>query len=135
MEEQSNQEVKQGWRFAADAASITTENASSEGCKHTSGGVFVKFDSDLGVVVDKEGAVMCLLGNEGGNAQTYVHVRRELKVFAVYFWHSGGCTPRNEALIEALVNRRGPLGPQRSKEKVHVRSTCRSAGPRGKLRS
>ena len=39
MEEQFNREAKQGWRFAADAARITDENASSEDRKHTSGGV------------------------------------------------------------------------------------------------
>ena len=52
LEEQFNKEVKQGWRFAADAAN-------SEDCNHTSDGVFVTIDSDLGDVVDKEeGAVM-----------------------------------------------------------------------------
>ena len=39
MEETFNKEAKQGWRFAADAALFTDENAGSEDCKHTSGGV------------------------------------------------------------------------------------------------
>ena len=34
-----NKKAKQGWRFAADAAMFTDENAGSEDCKHTSGGV------------------------------------------------------------------------------------------------
>ena len=41
-EEQLNRETKQAWRFAADAARI------SEDRKHTSGGVFVAIDSNLG---------------------------------------------------------------------------------------
>ena len=53
MEEQFNKECKQGWNFAADAARITDENASSEDRKHTSGGVFVAIDSNLGTVDDK----------------------------------------------------------------------------------
>ena len=65
MEVQFNNEVKQGWVFTADAARITDENASSEDCKHTSGGVCVAIDSDLGTVIDKEeGAVMSIPGNE-----------------------------------------------------------------------
>ena len=40
MEEQFNKETKQGWRFAADAAKITDENAGSEDRRHTAGGVF-----------------------------------------------------------------------------------------------
>ena len=38
MEEQINKEAKEGWRFAADAARITDERASSEDRTHTSGG-------------------------------------------------------------------------------------------------
>ena len=51
VEEQFNKEVKEGWRFPADAARITDERASSEDRKHTSGGVFVASDSNLGAVV------------------------------------------------------------------------------------
>ena len=54
MEEQFNKEAKQGWRHAADSARITDEKASSEDRKHTSGGVFVAVDSNLGAVVGKE---------------------------------------------------------------------------------
>ena len=66
MEEQFNKEAKQGWTFAADATRITDENASSEDRKHTSGGVFVAVDSNLGAVIGKEdGAVTSVPGNEG----------------------------------------------------------------------
>ena len=51
MEEQFNREAKEGWRFAADAARITDERAGSEGRKHTSDGVFVAVESNLGTVV------------------------------------------------------------------------------------
>ena len=51
MEEQFNREAKEGWRCAADAARITDETAGSEDRKHTSGGVFVAVDSNLGAVV------------------------------------------------------------------------------------
>ena len=65
MEEQFNKEFKQGWRFAADAARITDNKASSEDCKHTSRGVFVAIDRNLGAVIDKEeGAVTTFPGNE-----------------------------------------------------------------------
>ena len=47
-EEQFNRESMQGWRFAADAARITDERASSEDRKHTSGGGLVAIDCDLG---------------------------------------------------------------------------------------
>ena len=54
VEEQFNNDSKQEWKFAAGAARITDEEASSEDRKHTSGGVFVAVDSNLGAVVDKE---------------------------------------------------------------------------------
>ena len=72
MEEQFNREAKEVLRFAGDVARITDETTGSEDPKHTSGGVFVAVDSNLGAVVGVE---------EG----------------AVYFWHSEGWTPRNQA--------------------------------------
>ena len=36
------------WRYAADAARITDEDAGSKDRKHTSGGVFVVVDSNFG---------------------------------------------------------------------------------------
>ena len=90
MEEQFNREAKEGWRFAADAARITDETARSEDREHTSGGVFVAVDSNLGTVVgEREGAVASI--------QAWVNVRGGMQVFSVYFWHSEGWTPRNEA--------------------------------------
>ena len=53
-DEQFSREAKEGWRFAADAARITDERASSEDRKHTSGGVFVAVDSNLGTVLGAE---------------------------------------------------------------------------------
>ena len=50
MEEQFNKEAKDGWRFATCAARITEEPAGDTDRKHTSGGVFVAFDSNLGAV-------------------------------------------------------------------------------------
>ena len=82
MEEQFNKEFKQGWRLAADAARITDEKANSEDRKHTSGGVFVAIDSNLGSMVDKaEWAVTFVLGNEGRAAQVLVNVRGGMRVF------------------------------------------------------
>ena len=74
------------------------ERASSDDRKHTSGGVFVAVDSNLGAVVGaEEGA------NEGRIAQAWVNVRGGLRIFSVYIWHSEGWTPRNEDLMEAVV--------------------------------
>ena len=81
MEEQFNFEAKQSWRFA--------------------GRVFVAVDSNLGAVIGKEERTV--MSNEGLIAQAWVHVRGGMRVFAVYFWHSEGWTPRNEALMEAVV--------------------------------
>ena len=104
MEEQFNREAKEGLICAADAARITDARASSEDRKHTSGGVFVAVDSNLGAVVGaEEGAIDSIPGNEGRIAQAWVNVRGGLRVFSVYFWHSEGWTPRNEALLEAVV--------------------------------
>ena len=104
MEEQFNEQEKEGWRFAADAARITDETTGSEDREHTSGGVFVAVDSNLGAVVGAdEGAIDSIAGNGGRIAQAWVNVRRRLRVFSVYFWHSEGCTPRNEASFETVV--------------------------------
>ena len=65
---------------------ITDEIEGSDDCKHTSGGVFVAHDS-----------------GERRVAQAWVNFRRCLRVFAVYFWHSEGWTPRKESLMEETV--------------------------------
>ena len=88
MEEQFNTEAKEGWRFATHAARITDEGACSEDRKHTSGGVFVAVDSNLGAVVGaEEGVIGSIPGNEGRSAQAWVNVRGGFGVFSVYFWH------------------------------------------------
>ena len=101
LEEQFNREAKEGWRFAANATRITYERAGSEDRKHTSGGVFVAVDSNLGAVAGaEEGAIDSIPGNEGRIAQAWVNVRGGLRVFSVYFWDLEGWTPRNQALLE-----------------------------------
>ena len=58
------QQRGQGWRFAASAARITEETTGSEDCKHTSRGLWVAIDSNLGAVVGaEEGAIESILGN------------------------------------------------------------------------
>ena len=70
LEEQFNREAKEGWRFAANAARTTDERAGTEDRKHTSGGVFVAVDSNLGSVVGaEEGAIDSIPGIEGRIAQ------------------------------------------------------------------
>ena len=103
MEEQFNREAKEGWRFAADAARITEETACSEDRKHTPGGVFVAVDSNLRAVVGaNEGAIESNPGNEGSFAQAWANVRGGLRV-SPYLLHSEGWTPRNEALLQAVL--------------------------------
>ena len=86
MEEQFNREAKEGWRFAADAARITDDNVGTDDRKHTSGGVFVAVDINLGAVVGaEEGAVVSIPDNEGRIAQAWWNVRGGLRVFSVYF--------------------------------------------------
>ena len=106
MEEQCDIEAKEGWRFAASAARITEETAGVKDRKHTSGGVFVAIDSNLGAVVGaEEGAVESIPGNEGRIAQACLNVRGGLRIFSVYCWHSEGWSSRNEALLEAVLKR------------------------------
>ena len=106
MEEQFNGEAKEGWKFAASAARITEETAGYEDRKHTSGGIMMPIDSNLGAVLwAEEGAIVSIPGNEGRIAQTWVNVRGRLRIFLVYFWHSEGWTSRNEALLEAVLKR------------------------------
>ena len=104
MEEQFSRETKQAWKFAADVAVITNDNAGREDCKHASSGVFVAINNDLGADTDKEtSCVRILFGNEGRILQAWVIVRGGMRVFAVYFWYSEGWTPRNEGFMEAVV--------------------------------
>ena len=83
MEAQLNREAKEGWRIAASAARITEETAGDEDRKHTSGGVVVAIDSNLGAVVGaEEGAIESIPGNEGIIAKAWVNVRGGLRIFA-----------------------------------------------------
>ena len=64
-------------------------------------------DSNLGAVVGAgEGTIVSISSNEG----RWVKVRGGLRVFSVYFWHSEGSTPRNEALLEAVVKQADTTG-------------------------
>ena len=69
-----NKVAKEGWRFAADVARITDENAGTEDSKHTPGGVFVAVDSNVEAVIGKEGAIGSIPGNEGRIAPARVLV-------------------------------------------------------------
>ena len=101
MEEQLNEGAKEGWIFAADAARIADERASSEDQKHTSGGVFVAVDSNLGAVVGgEEGTVTSIPGNEGRIGQVWLNVRGGMRMFAAYLWHTEEWSPRNEACFD-----------------------------------
>ena len=51
----------------------------------------------------KKGAFVSIPGSEGRLTQVCVNVRGGLRVFSVYFWHSEGWAPRNEALLEAVL--------------------------------
>ena len=92
---------------------------------------------------------------EGRGAQAWANVRGGLRVFSVYFRHSESWTPRNEALLEALVRQAkvtrhlwlvacdASMCPENLKkslwfqrERMHVVaskevSTCRSKGAEG----
>ena len=61
-------------------------------------------DSNLGAVLGaEEGTIVSISGNEGRIAQAWVNVRGGLRVFSMYFWHSEGWTPRNEAVLAAVL--------------------------------
>ena len=63
-------------------------------------------DINLGAVVGaEEGTIESIPGNEGKISPAWVNVRGGLRIFSVYFWHSEGWTPRNEALVEAVLKR------------------------------
>ena len=61
---------------------ITNDGAGSEDCKHTSGGVLVAIDSDVGSVIDEgEGAVMSVLRKDGRITQAGVKDRGGPRLF------------------------------------------------------
>ena len=62
------------------------------------------WDSKMGPVIGKEeGAVASMPGNVRKIAQVRVNVQRHMRDFSVYSWHTERWTPRNEALMEAVV--------------------------------
>ena len=68
-------------------------------------------DSNLGAVAGaEEGTIESIPGNEGRIVQAWVNVRGGLRIFSVYFWHSEGWTPRNEALLEAVMKQASTTG-------------------------
>ena len=107
MEEQFNREAKEGWRFATSAARITKEMSGNDDAMHTSGGVFVAIDSNLGAVVGaEEGAIIeSIPGNGGRIDQAWVNARGGPRIFSVYSWHSEEWSSRNEAPLEAVLKR------------------------------
>ena len=72
---------------------ITDENARSEDCNHTSGGV---------VVTKKKEQLCPSLGMKEGSPKRG-SVRGGMRGFAVYLWQAEGWTTRNEALEEEEV--------------------------------
>ena len=116
---------------------------------------FVTVDSNLGAVVGAEKwAIESIPSSEGRSAQAWVNARGGLRIFSVYLWHSEGWTPRNEAMLEAVLKRARttrhpwliacdanmcPEDVEKSlwfqREMMHVvgpkgASTCRSKGPK-----
>ena len=99
-------------------------------------------------VVDEEGAVESIPGNEGRIAQAWVKVRGMLQVFALYIGHSEDWTLRDDPLMEAVVKHaatsRDPMlvacdanmdlidfGRLLVKEEcVFIDSACRASGPK-----
>ena len=61
-------------------------------------------DSNLGAVVGGEEAVTSIPGNERIITQVRVNVRG-MRMFAAFFWHTEGWSPRNEAILEAVLKR------------------------------
>ena len=51
----------------------------------------------------KKGAIDSITGSEGRVAQAWVTDTGGLRFFSVYFWYLEGWTPRNEALLEAVL--------------------------------
>ena len=54
---------------------------------------------------EKGVAVAAIPDNEGRITQAWANVRGGRRAFSLYFWHSEGWTPRNEALLEAVSKR------------------------------
>ena len=115
-------------------------------------------DSNLGAVIGKEeGAVTSIPGMKEELRRHGWMCEGGKGLFSVYLWHSEGWTPRNEALMEAVVKQvrttRHPwltacdanMCPEDFKTSLWFRirhifikpprevSTCRSKGPKGEV--
>ena len=98
MEERFKTEVKPGWRFAADAARIKDTRA-------------VRIASVRRVVPLRQS--IGSYGQRRRNRHVYHWKRRKNRpcvgecqrrfAWFLFFWHSEGWTPRNDALTEAVV--------------------------------
>ena len=69
---------------------ITDEKTGSEDRKHTSGGVSIAVDSNLGAVVRRRrrNSGINPKATKGRITQAWVDVQGGMRVFSVYFWHS-----------------------------------------------
>ena len=77
---------------------------SSEDRKHTSGGLFVAVDSNLGAPIGKEeGTFTTFPSNEARIDKAWGECQRRYAGLCRLLMHSEGWTPRNEALMEAVV--------------------------------
>ena len=94
MEEQFEKKPNKVGDLQRTQQDCTDGNVGSEDCKHTSGGVFVAMDSNLGAVVGtEEGAVASIPGNEGRIAQVWENVRGGMRMFGILLEH-GGMVPK-----------------------------------------
>ena len=157
MEEQFNKEAKEGWRYAADAARITDEKAGDEDRKHTSGVVFGGGSQQL-CEQSWEQKRERLNRSQATKEESPNHgyMFEDVCVSSrCSLWHSEGWTPRNEALLEAVLKQARTTRHPRliacdakmcpedfgrslwlQRELMHVvvpkeASACRSKGPKG----
>ena len=142
--------------FAADAARITDERASLKVESIRQENFLWQSTATWEQLWEwKNGTIESIPGNEGRIAKAWVTVRGGWRVLSVYVWHSEGWTPRNEALLEAVLKQTrttrhtwligcdANMCPEDvekclwfQSERMHVvapkeASTCRWKGPKG----
>ena len=83
-------------RIADERAGVRIKNIHQEE-------FFVPVDSNLGAVVGEKRRSSYV--NPRRIAQVWVEVRGGMRMFAAYFWHTEGWTPRHEAILEAVLER------------------------------
>ena len=111
--------AEKGWRFAAGAARIADETATSGDRKHTSERFCVAVDSNLGAVVAvEEWATDSIVGNEGRIAQAW-ECHRGISCFLALIACGANMCPEEEPLVS-----KGADACCGRKEA----STCRSKG-------